>query len=743
MPSRKLHYDSSSSDSSYHTSYASRRRLPSPPPSGILRNTNRHVTIIDPAMMTRRVDRITDNLEDANRNLQSVDSKISSFKDVHDDSMSALTKLQEDLEGSIHRLRNTREKRSFTRDTGSMRRSELNRRSASTTRFGSRDASLNREYDSDTTARRRPSSSLGVGSRKFGDGDFSSTARDRLLDLSASQNRMEQDLNDEISRRLKSEKDTQRSIRDLADSRKNESASERVERRLKQIERGLEVDRNNATHAASQVAQDLLRRSQSNRTSEDDSASRSRLLQMESGKRLVENELEATRRRLEQSEGGREALISQIGELRALINRSDKERGELQKQIQKQEAERKAQTEREAQDRLKLAASDRMERERTRQEGEIDELRAALKRSAGVVQLDDLRRDLEKSERQRQHLSDHIEVLTKDLEKKEQTNTRILHQLNELQRDFDESERDRDRVCHQLEDALLKVKEQTREAEKYTKNVQRMEEGKNECEKEKEELRSAAQDTIRQWKTKCRKQEKEIDRLRENIEQLNTKNEELVKDSIGSKTQANNAFQQAENLRKEMEDLIAKRVELDEQLRRRDNELEQTNEEKRLLMRNVQEMMQNSEKLEARLRESMDKTSVLNHKLEKNTEENDSLKSMLELSKQQTTELQRDIRETKLRNSELESHLSSEKNVRIEMEKLEDETRKQTNAMQMEISALHKQMQIERETHKKELQGLNSRIHSGEVERMEAVQRVGRKADEERVFLEGGFIGLT
>jgi len=44
--------------------------------------------------------------------------------------------LQEDLEGSINRLRNTREKRSTLRDSQSMHRSELNRRSASVSRIG-------------------------------------------------------------------------------------------------------------------------------------------------------------------------------------------------------------------------------------------------------------------------------------------------------------------------------------------------------------------------------------------------------------------------------------------------------------------------------------------------------------------------------------------------------------------------------------------------------------------------------
>ena len=95
MPSRRSYYDSSSSESSFQNpSVTSRRRLPSPP-SGILRNSagSRHVTIIDPSTITRRVDRIADNLEDTSRNLRNVDTKLTDFKELHDDSMSALTKV--------------------------------------------------------------------------------------------------------------------------------------------------------------------------------------------------------------------------------------------------------------------------------------------------------------------------------------------------------------------------------------------------------------------------------------------------------------------------------------------------------------------------------------------------------------------------------------------------------------------------------------------------------------------------
>lgn len=93
MPSRRRRFtDSSSSENSPPSHSVSRRRLPSPPPIGILRNS-RHVTIMDPKSITRRVERIADNLEDTSRNLENVDTRLSDYKDLHTDSMSALSKV--------------------------------------------------------------------------------------------------------------------------------------------------------------------------------------------------------------------------------------------------------------------------------------------------------------------------------------------------------------------------------------------------------------------------------------------------------------------------------------------------------------------------------------------------------------------------------------------------------------------------------------------------------------------------
>jgi len=52
-------------------------------------------------------------------------------------------------------------------------------------------------------------------------------------------------------------------MRDSEEMAKSASAADRVERRLKEIERGMNAERNHAAQLASDVATDILRRSQS------------------------------------------------------------------------------------------------------------------------------------------------------------------------------------------------------------------------------------------------------------------------------------------------------------------------------------------------------------------------------------------------------------------------------------------------------------------------------------------------
>ena len=56
---------------------------------------------------------------------------------------------------------------------------------------------------------------------------------------------------------------SEKALRDLSEGGKIGNAADRVERRLKEIERGMNAERNHAAQLASDVATDILRRSQS------------------------------------------------------------------------------------------------------------------------------------------------------------------------------------------------------------------------------------------------------------------------------------------------------------------------------------------------------------------------------------------------------------------------------------------------------------------------------------------------
>ncbi|XP_077968423.1 uncharacterized protein LOC120326295 isoform X1 [Styela clava] len=720
MPSRRQRFVDSSSSENSPPQNPSRRRLPSPP-AGILRGS-RHVTIMDPLSITRRVDRIADNLEDTSRNLESMDSRLSDFKDVHDDSMSALSKLKNDLEGSINKLRYEREKRAAARETRSLHQSDFTSSRGTRPRPAS---SLGFERTSRTTA--GPSDHLNESVRDL---------RGRVSELVANQSRMDDEL------QYRSELGSRKALKEVNGNGLGDSAADRVERRLKQLENELVSERENAARFATDATRDLLRKSQA-KNQDDEVVLRNQLLQAEAGKRAMETDMDSMRRRLEQSEGGREALMGQIADLRNQISKSEKSKLDLEQQVREQLTAQQVLREKEADERRLLASSQRYNDEKRKQEEEIADLRSALKHSVGVVQLDEMRKNLEKSERQRQQLSDHIEVLTKDLEKKDQSQARLLNQLHETQRTVQDTERDREKLSTQLEDALLKLQDYGRDTEKYMNELKKVERLHDDAEKEKDELRNQAQDTFRQWKAKCKKLEKENERLHDNVEQQVSKNEELVKENQTTKSQMNAVYQQNEALRKEMDDLISKRADLEERLQRRDTEISKSDDEMREMNKKIEESNQIIASLEDEVRQRNDRIAVIKEDLRRSQEETKAIQSLYETLKSQTTNMQKEIRELSIQKAELTSKLDAENTNRRTCQKRTEEAEKQMEAMRLELSALHKQLDIERETHKKEISKLRAQMHHNESLNADNMQKLNKKISDERDFLEREIHGIN
>ena len=52
---------------------------------------HRHVTIVDPHEISSKVDILAQSLNDTNHNLEGISEKLSDYRDLHNDSMDALT----------------------------------------------------------------------------------------------------------------------------------------------------------------------------------------------------------------------------------------------------------------------------------------------------------------------------------------------------------------------------------------------------------------------------------------------------------------------------------------------------------------------------------------------------------------------------------------------------------------------------------------------------------------------------
>ncbi|XP_019624474.1 PREDICTED: centrosomal protein of 128 kDa-like [Branchiostoma belcheri] len=228
--------DVSSEDDDYGSRQRSRRgrRLPDPPSPrssrrGILRTSASDNIVVD------RVDRIATSLEDTNRNLRRMDRVLGEYSEVSEEQGTEIDRLRGRLARSAMRLQEERVRRTGTTRGSTMRPSELDMASSGETRRY-RPTSPLRNYEPSVPRRRTGST---VRFLNGGDDDIHEVHQ-TVRDLTSDQLRMGEDLEREIDRRSRAEQETQRTLREMSDSLRrsstSESASERVDRRLQQIQ---------------------------------------------------------------------------------------------------------------------------------------------------------------------------------------------------------------------------------------------------------------------------------------------------------------------------------------------------------------------------------------------------------------------------------------------------------------------------------------------------------------------------
>ncbi|KAG7461196.1 hypothetical protein MATL_G00207450 [Megalops atlanticus] len=660
--------------------------------------------------ISEKIDTLANTLEDTSRNLHNVDRMLGQYREHTDDQAETMAVLREDLEESIQQLRSQRLQRAHAGRSASLSTLHTSDLEAGSASDGHRycPTSPLRDYAGRETAGRRRSRSATV---RFRDPshlqDHVHGMHQSLRDLRSDQLRLGDDVDREIHRRNKVDVEIKRTLDRLSDqlsSQKGDSVSSRVEKRLQEIEKEIRAERRGAERqpeqrpeqrsTVSQELQEALRRRE-NAAGESEEAMKSRLLRSECDKNKVEQELERTRRQLDQSEGGRDALLQQVEDLRVQLLRTERERMDMQQQISLLTSQQRSRPDREELSRGRGSA------EWAELEREVQELRAELGRGAVRSEVEELRRALERKDRERAQLCVQVEALSSDLERREQQQLRMLEQLKELQA--------RAEACR---------------AERERAEAQR-----DESDRRREEVKSRAQDALRHWKAKCKSLERHLEEKSQEAQSSTDKTRQACKERDGLQVTLQSLSQQAEALRKELGEVVGRLAQREEDLRRKEVELsdtrarqlalEQEAREVREASRSLREAAEWQGPLEARLREE-------NRALEARAEE---LERGRERDREALLELRAAARDLGAARAELAARLEEEEGARKEAEgRLE--------AALEDALSQGQQLKLERELHQSELASLQGALRDGRAKQERAAQEALRLCQQEREELQ-------
>uniref|UniRef100_UPI003AAFCB4E centrosomal protein of 128 kDa-like n=1 Tax=Centroberyx gerrardi TaxID=166262 RepID=UPI003AAFCB4E len=665
------------------------------------------------AGISEKISTLASTLQDTSRNLNKVDRMLGQYTEHTDDQAEAMALLRENLEESISQLQAQRLSRPSRAQSASASASTLHTSDLEAC-SGSDDqrfypTSPLKDY-AGPPGRRRRSQSATV---RFKDasvaGDDIHTFHQSLRDLRCDQQRLSHDLDREILRRNRyprgagSDIDTRRAMENLTDhlttSQRQDPVSSRVERRLQELERDMHTERQ-STERERRPDQRAAIHHQI-QTQEREEAIKTRLLKSEREKTKMEQELERARRLLEQSEDSRDSLLQQMEDMRGELLRTGKEKTELQRarlEISQLSAQQHAQH------------TDREERggggggrgpDRSDLEKEVAELRAQLSKASILSEVEELKRALERKEKERVQLSIQVEELSSDLARREQQQLRMLEQLRDIQ--------SRGQAERRETEALLQESTQSRD-----------------------ELKTRAQEAVRQWRAKCRRLQKELDEARVQDQVHTDKATQATRERESSQGQLKMLSQQTEAVRRELTEILGRLAQREEELHRKDVELSETRQRHLSLEQEVREVREASAALEeeaqrqavlqARLREE-------NHRLE---ERADSQARRSQRDQEAQAELQASLKELTSARVQLAQRLAEEESSRKELQRGASELQVKLTVVQEERASLGQQLQLEREVHQKELDNMKAMVEGGRAKKERELQETLRLCRQER-----------
>ncbi|KAF6129294.1 centrosomal protein 128 [Phyllostomus discolor] len=690
--------------------------------------------------VTEKVNSITSTLQDTSRNLRQVDQMLGQYREYSNGQAGAIEHLKESLEQSVGQLRSQR----LLRSSGG--------RSVSVTSLSASD------FDGGTVTeshRFPPTSPL----KDYGDQQGSKRIRSRagvrfvretddmgqlhafhqsLRDLSSEQVRLGDDFNREIARRSRSDAETKRALErlseKLSETQKQEMVSDRVERRLQEIEREMRTERELVERRQDQLGlislqlQEALKKQEA-KAHEDEGVVKNKLRQTETEKSQLAQELELSRRLLNQSEGSRETLLHQVEELRTQLMKAEGDRKGLQHQVSQISLQQPNQQDEQGDDwRFRRG----IEREKEGLEKQMSDLRAQLNLSALASELEEVKRCVERKDKEKAHLAAQIENLTCELDNKEKQQLEMLDQLQEIQKHFETCDARRKHADLQISELTQHAEDATKQAEQYLLDFQQSEALRQEAEKRREELKLKAQESIRQWKLKHKKLERALEKQSETLDQLTDKNNQILKEKDELKSQLYAALQQIENLRKELNEVITKRALQEEELHCKEQKLSDVKAHQADLELEVKGNLDTIHRLETELQKQSTNQSQMKVEKAHLEEEIAELKKSQAKDKAQLLEMQEAIKDLSAIRADLANKLAEEQRARKEVLKNLSDLKTQAESKDEETATIIAQLKLERDVHQRELEDLTSSLQSVKTKHEQNIQELMKHFKKEK-----------
>ncbi|XP_072721505.1 centrosomal protein of 128 kDa isoform X6 [Ciconia boyciana] len=328
--------------------------------------------------------------------------------------------------------------------------------------------------------------------------------------------------------------------------------------------------------------------------------------------------------------------------------------------------------------------------------------------------------------------SEKNQVLTSDLENREKQEEKMLDQLKEIQSCYKACENGRRQTELQSAELAQRVEESTKEAERYLTEFKHSEALRLEIEKKREDLKVRAQETIRQWKLKCKKLEREVEKQNETINQLMDKNSQALKEKDDLRSQLLSAIHQIENLRKELNDVLTKRAQQEELLHCKEVKLNEMKSHQVSLEEEIKEVQGTVNKLENELKKQVFLQNQMQAEKERLETELATSNLIHKKDQERLLEMQADVKNLSSVRVELTNRIAEEEKVKKELHKSLSDLQKQQESKHEEMTSANRQLKMEREVHQQELADIRSELQNVKIKHERNVQELTKLLKQEK-----------